>query len=83
MHTKEELMSLANIGDGAAMEMFDVELGRVLKNIQDRIALTRSEAERMQKDLEQLEILQQQAKDTHTAIQELERSIKRLEVKNG
>jgi len=71
----------------------DTTLARVNKEIdvyagtivaaQDRIALTRSEAERMQKDLEQLEILQQQAKDTHTAIQELERSIKRLEVKNG
>ncbi|MBW2342526.1 MAG: replication terminator protein [Deltaproteobacteria bacterium] len=35
MHTKEELLSLSNIGDGAAMEMFDLELGRILKNIMD------------------------------------------------
>ena len=35
MHTKEEVLNLANIGDGAAMEMFDLELRRILKNIMD------------------------------------------------
>lgn len=35
MHTKEDVLSLANIGDGAAVEMFNLELGRILKNIMD------------------------------------------------
>jgi len=35
MHTKDDVITLANIGDGAAMEMFDVELRKVLKNIMD------------------------------------------------
>lgn len=35
MHTSEEKMSLLNIGGGAAIELFDVELQRVLKNVVD------------------------------------------------
>lgn len=35
MHTKDETVNLENIGGGAAMELFDVEWRRVLKDIMD------------------------------------------------
>ena len=35
MFTKEEALTLANLGDGAAVELFDTELSKVLKNIMD------------------------------------------------
>lgn len=35
MKTKDEVMNLSNIGGGAAMEIFDLELAKVLRNIMD------------------------------------------------
>ena len=35
MYTSEELVSLNNLGNGAAVEMFDNELEKVLNNLQD------------------------------------------------
>ncbi len=35
MYTKEETLNLANLGDGAAVELFEAELNKVLKNIMD------------------------------------------------
>lgn len=35
MHTKEETLTLENLGDGAAVELFEAELEKVSKNIMD------------------------------------------------
>ncbi len=35
MYTASDLTSLANIGNGAAIEMFDIELQKVLRNLND------------------------------------------------
>ena len=35
MYTSDELVSLVNIGGGAAVEMFDQELNKVLENLDD------------------------------------------------
>lgn len=35
MHTKEEAITLGNIGGGAAVELFDLELRKVLKDVLD------------------------------------------------
>lgn len=35
MHTNEEKLTLSNLGNGAAVELFGIELRRVLKDVMD------------------------------------------------